>query len=698
MQRLYASAIWLCAAFFFALALAAPAAAQKITLLPGTDLPGYDYSILKGVDLDACQSACRGDRICRAFTFNQQSNWCFLKGDVGSEAVFPKATSGRVARAPSPAVTATMRQGELPFPADGVISSAHTFAINLPQSDPAPPKTSYVDLVSAADAAVAADNPAAAMLAYRQALGINDNDPAVWMKLASTALTQADAVRGQAEGDNSSDLGQVGLWAALNSFLQSEALDERAPAMAAIAQGLEYREMWRESIATYRAALALAPDSALEAHLDKVVAEHGFRITSNEVDSETTTPRVCVVFSDPLPSGNTDLSKYITVEGTRQIAVETEQSQICIQGLSHGARYNIKVRAGLPSADNESLRKDVVLNVYIPDRAPFVAFANNAYVMPAGLGGGLPITSVNAQSADITIYRIGDRSIATAVRNGIFAGSLSGYSASDVANEYGEQIWDGKVDLAQGKPNELTTTAIPVSEVLADIAPGAYVVTGKVTSTKPDDAYYDDMATQWFIVTDLGLTTISGNDGVHAFVRSLSTAQPIAGSKVRLVAVNNEILGEATTNADGRALFAPGLARGTGGRAPQLLVAETDAGDYAFLDMSKTAFDLTDRGVTGRPSPGPLDLFATTERGVYRPGETVFLTGLLRDVHAKAVTDLPLTLQVERPDGVIASTQLLKDSGAGGYFTALPLVADAMRGAWTLRLYADPKARALTSL
>ncbi|MEO8684521.1 MAG: alpha-2-macroglobulin family protein, partial [Devosia sp.] len=699
MQRLFASATWLCAAFIFALCLAAPAAAQKITLLPGTDLPGYDYSILKGVDVDVCQTACKNDRICRAFTFNEQSNWCFLKGEVGPEAVFPKATSGRVARAPSPAVTAAVRQGELPFPADDVIYSAKSFATALPQSDPAPPKTTYADLVLAGDEAAAQSNRAAAMLAYRQALGINDNDPAVWLKLATVALTQADAVHGQPEGDNSSDLGQLGLSAALNAFLQTDASDDGLPAMTAVAHGLEYREMWRESIATYRARLALAPDSELDAHLDKVVAEHGFRITSNEVDAEATTPRACVVFSDPLPTGNTDLSSYISVEDAPQIAVETEESQICIQGLAHGARYNIKVRAGLPSADDETLRKDVVLNVYIPDRSPFVAFANNAYVMPAGLGGGLPVTSVNAESADVTIYRIGDRSIATAVRNGVFAGTLSGYSASDVANEYGEQIWQGQVDLAQGKPNELTTTAIPVSEVLADIAPGAYVVTGKVTSTKPnsDEYDYDDLATQWFIVTDLGLTTISGDDGVHAFVRSLSSAQPVAGSKVRLVAVNNEILGGATTDADGQAVFAPGLARGTAGRAPQLLVAETGDGDYAFLDMSKTAFDLTDRGVEGRPSPGPLDLFATTERGVYRPGETVFLTALLRDVHAKAVADLPLTLQLERPDGVVASTELLHDGGAGGYFAALPLVADAMRGAWTIRLYADPKADALTS-
>ena len=106
------------------------------------------------------------------------------------------------------------------------------------------------------------------------------------------------------------------------------------------------------------------------------------------------------------------------------MAVETEESQICITGVEYGRRYHIRLRAGLPSAGGETLRNDVALDVYVPDRAPFVGFANNSYVMPAGLGGGLPITSVNAKTADVVIYRIGDRSIATAVRNGIFQRTL----------------------------------------------------------------------------------------------------------------------------------------------------------------------------------------------------------------------------------------------------------------------------------
>jgi len=696
MGRIVSTLRWLGVALVMGLgASSALAADQKITLLENTDLPGFDYSIVRDTDLDACSAACAQDNICRAFTFNSQSNWCFLKGTVGEETQFDGATSGRISRAPSPAVTEAVRQAELPFPAQGMIDDARNFANGLPNSDAPPPKVTYASLVESAAEAMAQDNAAGAIVAYRQALAVNANDRAVWQALAQAALTRAEIVAGQAEGDNSYDLAQVATHAAMNAFLRSSEKQDRADALAALANGMEYRQMWREVIATYRLSLVLAPNDAIAAHLEEVVAQNGFRVVNHVVDAEAASPRICAVFSAPLPYASTDLSAFVVVADTPQASVEAEQEQICIEGVLHGGRYSIRLRAGLPSADGETLGRDVVLDVYVPDRTPFVGFANTAYVMPAGLGGGLPITSVNADIAEVMIYRIGDRSIATAVRDGLFQRSLAEYDAEDIANRFGEQVWTGEVDLARGEPNALTTTAIPVADALGDMPAGAYVITARIKDQQSE--YWDTMATQWFIVTDLGLTTIAGDDGVHAFVRGLTDAQPIAGATVRLVAVNNEILGETTTDADGRAVFAPGLARGEGGRAPQLLVAETADGDYAFLDLSRSAFDLTDRGVEGRPSPGPLDLFATTERGVYRPGETVFLTALLRDERARAVTNLPLTLEIERPDGVVASKQVINDQGAGGYFVALPMASEAMRGSWTARLYADPKAEALSS-
>ncbi len=108
-----------------------------------------------------------------------------------------------------------------------------------------------------------------------------------------------------------------------------------------------------------------------------------------------------------------------------------------------------------------------------------------------------------------------------------------------------------------------------------------------------------------------------------------------------------------------------GLANGQGAAAPALLAATDPQGDYAFLNLAAPAFDLTDRGVAGRPAPNGLDAFVYAERGVYRSGETAYLTALLRDPAGAAAINVPLTLVVERPDGVEYKRALRPGPGSG---------------------------------
>ena len=114
---------------------------------------------------------------------------------------------------------------------------------------------------------------------------------------------------------------------------------------------------------------------------------------------------------------------------------------------------------------------------------------------------------------------------------------------------------------------------------------------------------------------------------------------------------SNEVLATRRTDAGGHVQFEAGLAAARAA-APAMLIAADAKGDYAFLNLKAPAFDLTDRGVSGRPAPTGLDAFVYTERGVYRSGETVHLTALLRDAQGAARAGVPLTLVVERPDGV----------------------------------------------
>ena len=83
-----------------------------------------------------------------------------------------------------------------------------------------------------------------------------------------------------------------------------------------------------------------------------------------------------------------------------------------------------------------------------------------------------------------------------------------------------------------------------------------------------------------------------------------------------------------------------------------------------------------------------------TERGVYRSGETVFITALLRDGQGTGVASVPLTLVVKRPDGVEYKRVQTEDQGDGGRsFCVAALLPGSTTGTWRVsRRFADPKA------
>src|SRR5262249_45977709 len=167
--------------------------------------------------------------------------------------------------------------------------------------------------------------------------------------------------------------------------------------------------------------------------------------------------------------------------------------------------------------------------------------------------------------------------------------------------------------------------------------------------------------------------------------------EAVSKAEVRLIARNNEILATRKTDDAGHVLFEAGLARGEGGLSPALVTVTSEKADYAFLSLKTSAFDLTDRGVSGRVVPPGADAFVYAERGVYRSNETVYLTALLREGQGNAMAGGPLTLVIERPDGVEFRRAVLPDQGAGGRSMAVALNSAVPTGTWRVRAFTDPK-------
>ena len=93
----------------------------------------------------------------------------------------------------------------------------------------------------------------------------------------------------------------------------------------------------------------------------------------------------------------------------------SEGKQLCVDGLKHGERYNINLRAGLPSTVKETLPKSAEFNIYVRDRKPFVRFTGRAYVLPRTGQRGIPLVSVNTPAVSVNVFRIGDRNLINTV-------------------------------------------------------------------------------------------------------------------------------------------------------------------------------------------------------------------------------------------------------------------------------------------
>ena len=551
------------------------------------------------------------------------------------------------------------------------------------KTDAGPVAKPLAQLRREADAAFQKNDVRGGMVLLGQIVATAPDESANWLRLAR-AVAQ---LRAATERERAVLLERAGT-AAYIAYQRAGNRNEESDSLAIVGRSFGDRKIWRPALDALRLSLELREVADVRVLYERMRGDHGFRLLDYSVDADAASPRACFQFSEELPGKRADFSPFVAVAGVDNPAISSEEKQLCVEGLKHGERYAVTLRAGLPSTVKETLAQSANLTVYVRDRKPLVRFSAKAYVLPRTGQSGIPVVTVNTKAVAIEIHRIGDRNLIDTVLGSDFQRNLDRHDIERLTESRGFKVWTG--ELAVETPlNAEVTTAFPVDQAVGNLAPGVYVMTAEEASAKGES--YRSVATQWFIVSDLGLAAYSGNDGINVFVNSLATTEPRGQVEVRLMSRGNEILSTKRTDATGRVQFEAGLARGEGAMSPAMLVASEPKGDYAFLSLKTPAFDLSDRGVSGRAVPAGLDAFVYTERGVYRSGETVHVSALLRDSSGIASLNLPLTLVVERPDGLEYRRVVLPDQGLGGRSLDVLLNAAASTGTWRVRAYTDPK-------
>ncbi len=172
------------------------------------------------------------------------------------------------------------------------------------------------------------------------------------------------------------------------------------------------------------------------------------------------------------------------------------------------------------------------------------------------------------------------------------------------------------------------------------------------------------------LVTDLGLLVKQWADGSReVFVQSIFTGEPVAGVSVQVIAKNGSALLTQTTDATGRAHFErlEGMERE---RAPLYILARKDA-DLSFMPLARgdraldySRFDVG--GVQNARSQEQLNAYLFSDRGIYRPGETLRIGLVVKAADwSRSLAGVPLQAEVLDPRGLVVHRAPLRLDASG---------------------------------
>ncbi len=331
--------------------------------------------------------------------------------------------------------------------------------------------------------------------------------------------------------------------------------------------------------------------------------------------------------------------------------------------------YEVVVHPGLPGLNGKTLATPTSQALTTRDVPPAVGFLGEGSILPAKLSHGLPVSVVNVDEVSIDFHRLDPASIDDFLRS--LQDSYNGqFYRYDMLQQWGDLAYTGRFEIHPPR-NTTVKTAIDLESIDALKEPGFYVAVMEVPGT-----YDYRRAVTHFVVTDIGLhaRVYPGLLTVHA--ASLAEGKALAGLSVAIMDHDGNVTQERRTSPEGEARF-------EGELPAQAWVMARNSEHLALLPLDGPALDLSAFDLGNRPQR-PQELFVYTPRDLFRPGETIDFSALLRDGDGQPTATIPLTARIVQPDGQAVHETVLQPGALGYYGLTFTLPGNAATGNWHL--------------
>ncbi|MBX2967309.1 MAG: hypothetical protein KF845_14280 [Cyclobacteriaceae bacterium] len=454
-----------------------------------------------------------------------------------------------------------------------------------------------------------------------------------------------------------------------------------------------------------------------------------FKVMNVRVD-QGTSQHVVVQFSDPL-NEKQNLNGLIRIAGLPNLDFEVRDNEVKVYpSVRQTGTKSLTVEAGVRNVLDYRMKEGETFDVQFEEVKPAVRFVGKGTILPGSDGLILPFEAVNLKAVEVQVVRIFERNIVQFLQ-------VNHYNGNSELRRVGKPVLKKMISLENsgvtdlGKWNRFTldlatlinTEPGAIYQVRLNVKKAYTALTcneGEETTTSafeqeedwPEgdgeasywdsyEEYYYDYDYDWrerenpchssyytgqrnvkknVIASDLGLIAKRGADGnTVVFVADLKTTQPQPGVTVELYNYQQQVIGTASTGSDGKAVI-------QSNEIPFVLVAKSGSQRGYLKLQDGESLSLSSFDVGGERVNKGLKGLIYGERGVWRPGDSLFLTFVLEDRMKRLPATHPVVFELQNPQAQVTS-RLVRSVGENGFYKFATATADdAPTGNWTARV------------
>ena len=393
-------------------------------------------------------------------------------------------------------------------------------------------------------------------------------------------------------------------------------------------------------------------------------------------------------------------------------------------------KYVVTLEAGIKSELGAALKERSEHEVFFEMQPPKVKFVGKGVILPENKVLSIPFEAINVNSVQVTAFKIYEDNI------GQFLQTNQVSSASELGR-VGRYLWRKTIQLENIESNKTTRFSLDASELL-NADPGslfrltlsinrgnAIVACPSADEAVPiakeapyknnedlhvvessswdyaenhynrrnskwqdrnnpcKDYYYsyssDTKSSRNLIASNIGMIAKQGSEGtLNIIATNLQTAEPMQGVDIKVRNFQDRLIGQGRTDSSGFVDI------NTDGK-PFYLVA-TKAKQIGYLKINAaTALPVSHFDVGGEKTKQGIKGHIYGERGVWRPGDNIYLTFVLEDKNNAIPANHPVTMQLFDPKGQLVKT-ITNNKPVGDFYAFnLKTGGDAITGNWTAK-------------